>query len=71
MPFGNTKVFTQWHVPIDDENHYWYMIFYDFQDETDKETLLAAAAGGCTLPDYRPTATATTTGASTRASRPS
>ena len=26
VPFGNTKVFTQWHVPIDDEHHYWYMI---------------------------------------------
>lgn len=54
VPFGNNKVFIQWHVPIDDENHYWYMIFYDFQDETDKETLLAQRLEGVTLPDYRP-----------------
>ncbi|TWH44775.1 hypothetical protein L612_000300002720 [Rhodococcus rhodochrous J38] len=54
VPFGNNKVFIQWHVPIDDENHYWYMIFYDFQDETDKERLLAQRLEGVTLPDYRP-----------------
>jgi phthalate 4,5-dioxygenase oxygenase subunit len=55
VPFGNTKVFTQWHVPIDDENHYWYMILYDFEDVTDKETLLQQRLEGCTVPDYRPT----------------
>ncbi|HET8757830.1 MAG TPA: RHO alpha subunit C-terminal catalytic domain-containing protein, partial [Solirubrobacteraceae bacterium] len=55
VPFGNTKVFTQWHVPIDDVNHFWYMIFYDFQETTDKETLLQQRLEGCTLPDYRPT----------------
>jgi len=42
-------------VPIDDENHLWYMIFYDFQDTTDKETLLQQRLDGCTLPEYRPT----------------
>jgi phenylpropionate dioxygenase-like ring-hydroxylating dioxygenase large terminal subunit len=54
VPFGNTKVFTQWHVPIDDENHYWYMILYDFEERTDKETLRAQRVDSCTLPDYRP-----------------
>lgn len=54
VPFGNTKVFTQWHVPIDDEHHYWYMIWYDFADETDKETLLQQRLEGVSLPDYRP-----------------
>ena len=54
VPFGGEKVFCQWHVPIDDEHHYWYMIFYDFQDTTDKETLLQQRLEGCTLPDYRP-----------------
>jgi phenylpropionate dioxygenase-like ring-hydroxylating dioxygenase large terminal subunit len=54
VPFGNNKVFTQWHVPIDDENHYWYMIFYDFAETTDKETLLQQRLEGVTLPDYRP-----------------
>jgi hypothetical protein len=54
VPFGNTKVFAQWHVPIDDENHFWYMILYDFAEETDKETLLRQRLDSCTLPDYRP-----------------
>lgn len=54
VPFGNSKVFTQWHVPIDDENHYWFMIFYDFAEPTDKETLLQQRLEGVTLPDYRP-----------------
>ncbi len=54
VPFGNSKVFIQWHVPIDDENHYWYMIFYDFAERTDKETLLAQRLSEVSLPDYRP-----------------
>lgn len=54
VPFGNSKVFTQWHVPIDDEHHYWYMIFYDFAEKTDKETLLQQRLEGVSLPDYRP-----------------
>jgi hypothetical protein len=41
-------------VPIDDEHHYWYMIFYDFAAETDKETLLAQRLSEVSLPDYRP-----------------
>ncbi len=40
VPFGNSKVFVQWHVPIDDENHYWFMILYDFHQPTDQQTLL-------------------------------
>ncbi|GIF22926.1 phenylpropionate dioxygenase-like ring-hydroxylating dioxygenase large terminal subunit [Actinoplanes tereljensis] len=54
VPFGNDKVFIQWHVPVDDENHYWYMIFYDFAEQTDKETLLAQRLSEVSLPDYRP-----------------
>lgn len=54
VPFGNSKVFIQWHVPIDDHHHYWYMIFYDFAEETDKETLLAQRLSEVSLPDYRP-----------------
>jgi len=53
VPFGNDKVFCQWHVPIDDENHYWYMILYDFAAVTDRETLLAQRLQGVSLPDYR------------------
>ncbi|MFJ5841648.1 Rieske 2Fe-2S domain-containing protein [Streptomyces shenzhenensis] len=54
VPFGNNRVFTQWHVPIDDENHYWYMIFYDFNEVVDKETMLRQRLENVSLPDYRP-----------------
>ncbi|WP_119696313.1 Rieske 2Fe-2S domain-containing protein [Microbacterium halotolerans] len=54
VPFGNSKVFTQWHVPIDDEHHYWYMIWYDFAETTDKDALLQQRLEGVSLPDYRP-----------------
>jgi phthalate 4,5-dioxygenase oxygenase subunit len=54
VPFGNDRAFCQWHVPVDDENHYWYMIFYDFAEPTDTETLLAQRLAGVSLPDYRP-----------------
>ena len=54
VPFGNSKVFTQWHVPIDDEHHYWYMVLYDFAEQTDQERLLAQRLSEVSLPDYRP-----------------
>jgi phthalate 4,5-dioxygenase len=54
VPFGNDKVFCQWHVPVDDENHYWYMVLYDFHEPTDRETLLRQRLAGVSLPDYRP-----------------
>lgn len=54
VPFGNGKAFIQWHVPIDDENHYWYMILYDFQEPTDQRTLLDQRLKEVSLPDYRP-----------------
>lgn len=55
IPFGSTKVITQWHVPVDDVSHYWYMILHDYVDETDTETLRAQRLAGVTLPDYRST----------------
>ena len=54
IPFGNSMAITQWHVPVDDVNHYWYMIMYDFRHETDKKTLREQRLESCTLPDYRP-----------------
>lgn len=53
VPIGNTKIFTQWHVPVDDENHYWYMIYYDLAEPVDQDTLLRQRLQGVTLPDYR------------------
>jgi len=55
IPFGASKVITQWHVPIDDVTHQWFMVLHDFQDETDTETLRRQRLEGVTLPDYRST----------------
>lgn len=55
IPFGNSKAITQWHVPIDDVTHHWFMILYDFQEETDTDTLRQQRLAGVTLPDYRST----------------
>jgi phthalate 4,5-dioxygenase oxygenase subunit len=54
IPFGDTMAFTQWHVPVDDHRHYWYMVLYDFARETDKKTLREQRLASVTLPDYRP-----------------
>lgn len=54
IPFGNHMAITQWHVPIDDHEHDWYMILYDLVDETDREVLRAQRMDGVTMPDYRP-----------------
>lgn len=53
VPIGNTKIFTQWHVPVDDENHYWYMIYYDLAEPVDQATLHRQRLESVTLPDYR------------------
>jgi len=53
VPIGNTKIFTQWHIPVDDGRHYWYMIYYDLAEPVDKEALLRQRLEGVTLPDYR------------------
>lgn len=54
IPFGDTMAIAQWHVPVDDENHYWHMILYDFARETDKKKLREQRLPATTLPDYRP-----------------
>jgi phthalate 4,5-dioxygenase len=54
IPFSNTTNIIQWHVPIDDHNHYWYMLMYDFVDPTDKETLRRQRQDSSEGPEYRP-----------------
>jgi phthalate 4,5-dioxygenase len=55
IPFSNSANLIQWHVPIDDVNHFWYMLLYDYERPTDKKTLREQRLESCTLPDYRPT----------------
>ena len=54
IPMSKTMNITQWHVPIDDENCYWYSMFTSFTEPVDKETMRAQRLAEHTLPDYAP-----------------
>jgi hypothetical protein len=45
---------TQWHVPIDDEKHYWYAIFTSFGTPVDKDEMRRQRLALYQLPDYIP-----------------
>jgi phthalate 4,5-dioxygenase len=54
IPLSETMTITQWHVPIDDENCYWYAIFTSFRDPVDGAEMRRQRLELYTLPDYRP-----------------
>jgi nitrite reductase/ring-hydroxylating ferredoxin subunit len=54
IPMSPTMTITQWHVPVDDENCYWYAIFTSFTDPVDKDLMREQRLQLYTLPDYRP-----------------
>ena len=64
VPFGNAKVFTQWHVPVDDEHHYWYMIYYDFAEPRIPRPCCASGSLESPCPTTGRCATGPTTGVS-------
>jgi len=45
---------TQWHVPIDDHNCYWFSIFTSFDKPVDKALMREQRLKEHTLPDYAP-----------------
>ena len=45
---------TQWHVPIDDENCYWYSLFTSFDKPVDKNLMREQRLIEHRLPDYAP-----------------
>jgi hypothetical protein len=45
---------TQWHVPVDDTNCYWFAIFTSFSAEMQKDEMRRQRLELYTLPDYRP-----------------
>lgn len=53
IPMSNDMIITQWHVPVDDENNYWYAMFTDYRHTVDKRTMREQRLASCTLPDYR------------------
>ncbi len=54
IPMSREMTITQWHVPVDDENCYWYTIFTSFAKPVDKELMRAQRLKEHRLPDYAP-----------------
>jgi phthalate 4,5-dioxygenase len=54
IPMSIEMTITQWHVPIDDERHYWYAIFTSFGAPVNKEEMRRQRLELYELPDYVP-----------------
>lgn len=54
IPMSSDMTISQWHVPIDDVNCYWYAIFTSFGDKVDKAMMREQRLALYELPDYRP-----------------
>lgn len=54
IPMSSEMTITQWHVPVDDVNCYWYAIFTSFTQPVDKQAMREQREKLYTLPDYRP-----------------
>ncbi|RZO10675.1 aromatic ring-hydroxylating dioxygenase subunit alpha [Pseudomonas moorei] len=52
IPMSSEMTITQWHVPVDDENCYWYAIFTSFTTPTDKKQMREQRLELYELPDY-------------------
>ena len=54
IPMSREMTITQWHVPVDDENCYWYTVFTSFKTPVNKEMMRAQRLKEHRLPDYAP-----------------
>ena len=54
IPMSREMTITQWHVPIDDENCYWYTVFTSFKDPVNKALMRAQRLEEHELPTYAP-----------------
>ncbi|TYC64283.1 aromatic ring-hydroxylating dioxygenase subunit alpha [Rhodobacterales bacterium] len=54
IPMSREMTITQWHVPIDDENCYWYSLFTSFAKPVDKQVMREQRLTEHRLPDYAP-----------------
>jgi hypothetical protein len=52
IPLSSEMSITQWHVPLDDYNCYWYAIFTSFTEPVDKDEMRAQRLALYQLPDY-------------------
>ncbi len=53
IPMNTEMTITQYHVPIDDENCYWYSIFTSFTTPVDKKKMRDQRLATYELPDYK------------------
>ncbi len=53
IPMSTEMTITQWHVPIDDENCYWYAIFTSYTTPVDKKKMRDQRLQLYELPDYK------------------
>ena len=53
IPMSTEMTITQWHVPVDDENCYWYAIFTSYSTPVDKKKMRDQRLELYELPDYR------------------
>jgi phenylpropionate dioxygenase-like ring-hydroxylating dioxygenase large terminal subunit len=54
IPMSREMTITQWHVPIDDHNCYWYSMFTSFGAPVDKAVMREQRLKEHRLPDYAP-----------------
>lgn len=54
IPMSREMTITQWHVPVDDQNCYWYTMFTSFDKPVNKELMRAQRIAEHELPEYRP-----------------
>ena len=53
IPLSENMTITQWHVPVDDINNYWYAIFTSFAEPVNKKEMRDQRLAQYELPDYR------------------
>ncbi|MDF1727069.1 MAG: aromatic ring-hydroxylating dioxygenase subunit alpha [Sulfitobacter sp.] len=54
IPMSREMTITQWHVPVDDENCYWFTIFTSFNAPVNKTLMREQRLNEHRLPDYAP-----------------
>lgn len=53
IPMSTEMTITQWHVPVDDGNCYWYAVFTSYSTPVDKAKMRAQRLELFELPDYK------------------
>jgi len=54
IPMSREMTITQWHVPVDDHNCYWFSMFTSFGDPVNKTLMREQRLKEHRLPDYAP-----------------